>query len=130
MPFNVSLARHVLAYRAMAYVTGVVLIVLCIFTVLQFFAHVSAVVNEIGVVHGTLYIIYLLVCWPLARRLGLKNGPTIALLLAGTVPVMTFIVENRIRHRYLNPALAAEAGTAATAGTTASPAAPVAREPR
>jgi hypothetical protein len=27
-------------------------------------------------------------------------------LLAGTIPVMTFVVERRISHRYIDPALA------------------------
>src|SRR5579862_5147258 len=93
----------------MAYLTGVVLLVLCVFTVLQFFAHVAATVNLIGVIHGLLYIVYLLVSYPLTRRLGLGRWPTIAVLLAGTVPVMTFIVEARVRHRYLTPARTARA---------------------
>jgi hypothetical protein len=32
--------------------------------------------------------------------------PTVAVLLAGTIPVMTFVVERRISHRYIEPALA------------------------
>jgi hypothetical protein len=30
----------------------------------------------------------------------------VAVLLAGTVPVMTFIVERHISHRYIEPAMA------------------------
>jgi integral membrane protein len=98
---------NVVLYRVMAYVTGVVLIVLCVLAILQAFTNDGAAVNVVGTVHGGLYILYLLAAFPLSRRLRLTPGPTVALLLAGTIPVMTFIVERRISHRYIDPALAA-----------------------
>src|SRR5438552_5946561 len=97
---------NVALYRVMAYVTGVVLIVLCILAIMQIFVHDEAAVNVVGTIHGALYIVYLLVAFPLTRRLRLAAGPTVAVLLAGTIPVMTFIVERRISHRYIEPALA------------------------
>ena len=97
---------NVTLYRVMAYVTGVVLIVLCVLAVLQIWTNDGAAVNAVGTAHGLLYIIYLIVSYPLTRRLRLATGPTIAVLLAGTVPVMTFVVEYRIRRRYIEPALA------------------------
>jgi len=97
---------NVTLYRVMAYVTGVVLIVLCVFAIAQAFTDDSAIVNVIGTVHGLLYIVYLIVSYPLTRRLRLTAGPTVAVLLAGTIPVMTFVVERRISHRYIGPALA------------------------
>ena len=98
--------RNVILYRVMAYVTGVVLIVLCTLAILQIWTNDGAAVNAVGTVHGLLYIVYLIVSYPLTRRLRLATRPTIAVLLAGTVPVMTFVVEYRIRHRYIEPALA------------------------
>jgi integral membrane protein len=97
---------NVTLYRVMAYVTGVVLIILCALAIAQIWTNDGAAVNAVGTVHGLLYIIYLIVSYPLTRRLRLATGPTIAVLLAGTVPVMTFIVESWIRHRYIEPALA------------------------
>jgi len=114
-----AVGQNVVMYRFMAYVTGTVLIVLCVFTVLQFFTHVAAVVNAIGIVHGLLYIGYLLVAYPLTRRLKLGIPATLGVLLAGTVPVMTFVVEHRIRVRYIVPALAAAGQPAA--GVTGGP---------
>ncbi|HEY7429808.1 MAG TPA: DUF3817 domain-containing protein [Streptosporangiaceae bacterium] len=99
---------NVTLYRVMAYITGVVLIVLCVLAIAQIWASVEGVVNVVGTVHGLLYIVYLLVSYPLTRRLRLSLWPTIAVLLAGTIPVMTFIVERRISHRYIEPALASE----------------------
>ena len=66
----------VLRYRVMAYVTGVVLVVLCFVGIpLQVAGH-PAVANDVGVVHGILYIIYLVFAWLLARRLRLAVKPT------------------------------------------------------
>ena len=94
--------------RVMAYVTGVVLIVLCFVGIpLQVAGH-PAVANDVGVVHGILYIIYLAVAWILARKLRLATKPTVLMLLAGTIPVMTFIVERWVTRRFINPALAAQ----------------------
>ena len=98
---------NVTAYRVMAYITGVVLIVLCALAIAQVATNDGAVVNAVGTAHGLLYIVYLLVSYPLTRRLRLAARPTVVVLLAGTIPVMTFIVERRISHRYIEPALAA-----------------------
>ena len=100
----------VLRYRVMAYVTGVVLIVLCFVGIpLQVAGH-PAVANDVGVAHGILYIIYLACAWLLARRLRLATGATLVMLLAGTIPVMTFIVERWVTRRFINPALGKGSG--------------------
>jgi integral membrane protein len=98
----------VLRYRVMAYITGVVLMVLCFVGIpLQIAGH-PAVANDVGVVHGILYIIYVVVAYLLSRLLKLAVGPTVLLLLAGTIPVLTFVVERWLTHRYIEPALAAQ----------------------
>ena len=99
----------VLRYRVMAYITGVVLIVLCFVGIpLQIAGH-PAVANDVGVVHGILYIIYLACAWQLARGLRLPAKPTVIMLLAGTVPIMTFIVERWVTRRFIDPALRGQA---------------------
>jgi len=75
-----------------------------------------AVANDVGVVHGILYIIYLIAAWLLARRLGLAVKPTVIMLLAGTIPIMTFIVERWVTRKFINPALAGRARPAAPVG--------------
>jgi integral membrane protein len=117
----VPVHRAVLRYRVMAYITGVVLIILCFVGIpLQVAAHNAVVVNDVGTLHGILYIIYIIVSYLLTRRLRLAVGPTVLVLLAGTIPVLTFIVERWVSHRYIAPALAREqAGSgAADAGFT------------
>jgi integral membrane protein len=102
-------ARAALSYRVMAYVTGVVLIILCFVGIpLQVAAHNAVVVNDVGTLHGILYIIYIIVAYRLTRRLRLAIGPTVLVLLAGTIPVLTFVVERWLSHRYIAPALAKE----------------------
>jgi integral membrane protein len=97
---------NVVLYRVMAYVTGVVLIVLCVLAIMQAFVNDEEAVSIVGQIHGGLYIVYLLVAFTLCRRLRLPLWPTVAVLLAGTIPVMTFIVERWVTHRYIEPALA------------------------
>jgi integral membrane protein len=97
----------VLRYRVMAYITGVVLMVLCFVGIPLQIAGYPAVANDVGVVHGILYIIYIIVAYALARRLRLTVGPTVLLLLAGTIPVLTFVVERWMTRRYINPAISA-----------------------
>lgn len=104
---------NVILYRTMAYVTGVVLIALCVLAVMQAFTDDSALVDVVGTMHGVLYIIYVLTGFTLARRLRLARWPTIIVLLAGTIPVMTFVVERHVSHRYIGPALAAGPAPAA-----------------
>jgi integral membrane protein len=102
-----------LRYQVMAYITGVVLMVLCFVGIpLQIAGH-AALANNVGVVHGILYIIYLVFAYILSRKLQLAAKPTVLLLLAGTVPVMTFIVERWMNRTYIAPALAADAAPSA-----------------
>jgi len=105
-----ALARTVRRYRVMAYITGVVLIILCFVGIpLQVFAHNEFVVNYVGTTHGILYIIYLVTAYLMTRQVGLKlaSPQTVLVLLAGTIPVLTFVVERWVTRRYINPALAA-----------------------
>jgi integral membrane protein len=114
--------RAVLRYRVMAYVTGIVLIILCFVGIpLQVAAHNAAVASDVGTLHGILYIIYVIVAYLLTRRLRLAMGPTVLVLLAGTIPVLTFVVERWLSHRYIAPALARE-GAGGGAGQAPSPA--------
>ena len=99
----------VLRYRVMACITGVLIIVVIFAGIpLQLAAHNTFIAGDIGTVHGYLYIIYVIVAYLLSRKLKMRMGPTILLLLAGTVPIMTFVVERWMTRTYIKPALAAE----------------------
>ena len=104
-----------LRYRVMAYITGVLIIVVCFAGIpLQLVAHNTIISNDVATVHGFLYIVYVVFAYILAQKLKMRLGPTILLLLAGTVPIMTFFVERWMMRTYIRPALAAEYATTGT----------------
>ncbi len=87
-------------YRAMAYIVGIGLIVLVFVGVpLQYGASQPAVVKIVGPVHGMLYIVYLLTALDLARRARFSIPQMMAMVGAGFVPFLAFIVERRITSR-------------------------------
>jgi integral membrane protein len=98
----------VLRYRVMAFITGVLIIVVVFVGIpLQIWGHNTIIVNQVATVHGFLYLVYIVFAYMLASRLHMRPKPTVILLLAGTVPVMTFVVERWMTREYINPALAA-----------------------
>ncbi len=98
-----------LRYRVMAYITGVLIIVVCFVGIpLQVAADNPWIADNVGTVHGFLYIVYIIVAYILAQKLKMRFWPTILLLLAGTIPILTFFVERWMNRTYIAPALAAE----------------------
>lgn len=96
----------VLRYRVMAFITGVLIIVVVFAGIpLQIWGHNNIITGPVATVHGFLYIVYIVVAYMLATRLRMKPWPTVILLLAGTIPVMTFVVERWMTRTYINPAL-------------------------
>ncbi|MGN6679793.1 MAG: DUF3817 domain-containing protein [Streptosporangiaceae bacterium] len=107
-----QLALVVRAYRALAYVTGSVLIVLCFVGIpLQVWANNLVIVRYVGTAHGMLYIAYVIVAFVMTRMVRMKvaSPGTVIVLLAGTIPVLTFVVERWVTRKYIDPALAAAA---------------------
>ncbi len=89
-----ALTDPLLRYRIMAWVVGVLLIILFPIGVpLKYAAHENAVVAVVGPLHGFLYIVYLVVAFDLARRRHWVWWKTLVVLLAGTVPFLSFVVE-------------------------------------
>ena len=87
-------------YRVMSYVVGVWLLLLVLVAMpMKYLWHDESVISVVGPVHGFLYMVYLLAAldlgvkarWPLVR--------TVGVLLAGTVPFLSFVVERRITRR-------------------------------
>jgi integral membrane protein len=97
----------VLRYRVMAYITGVLIIIVVFVGIpLQIWGHNTILTNQVATVHGVLYLVYIVFAWMLATKLHMKPKPTVIMLLAGTIPIMTFIVERWITRRFIDPALA------------------------
>jgi integral membrane protein len=112
----------VLAYRIMAYVTGTMLVVLVFLGIpLQLFAHIDVIAKVVGTIHGVLYIVYLVVAFTMTRFMRIRTASvtTILVLLAGTIPILTFVVERWISHRYIDPIMGDDpTATAARAAVT------------
>jgi integral membrane protein len=99
-----SYRAAVTRYRVMAYVVGVGLLVLVLVGVpLNHLADQPAVVAVVGPAHGFLYIVYLLTALDLAVRSRWALVPTVLVLLAGTVPFVSFVAERRVVRSMLRP---------------------------
>jgi len=86
-----------LRFRVIAYVVGTVLLLLaCVAMPLKYAFDSPELVEAIGPVHGSLYVIYLLVTINLSRRLGWSLARTLLVMLAGTVPFLGFPVERSV----------------------------------
>jgi integral membrane protein len=94
-PQSVARRRSALKrYRAIAYVVGVGLVVLVLIGVpLKYAASIDGVVAVVGPLHGVLFIVYLLMTAELAMRCRWSLLRTGLVMLAGTVPFMSFVAE-------------------------------------
>jgi integral membrane protein len=87
-------------YRFMANVVGVLLIALIVVAVpLKYFAGNPGPVAVIGTAHGLLYGVYLLAAFDLALRARWRASSTLGVLLAGTVPLLSFVAERIVTRR-------------------------------
>lgn len=91
-------------YRVMVWIVGVLFNALVFIGLPLQYAAGQQWVSAGWTAHGLLYIVYLAAAFDLTRRLRLSAVHTIIVLLAGTIPVMTFVVERWVTRRYLAPA--------------------------
>ena len=84
-------------YRVMAYVTGVVLATSCLvgLSFWPWYAGDTAA-GILWTAHGYLYLVYVAAAFHLAYRLRWRPVRTVLVLLAGTVPLMSFVAERRV----------------------------------
>jgi integral membrane protein len=81
-------------YRVAAYVVGVLLIVLTLVAVpLRYLAGEPGLVHVVGPLHGWLYLGYLVTGVDLANRMRWPVSRVLLVLLAGTVPFLSFVAE-------------------------------------
>lgn len=84
-------------YRVIAYTVGVGLLVLVLVGMpLQYLDNNQTVVEIVGPIHGFLYMAYLVLAFDVARRAGWTLGRTVLILLAGTIPFVSFYAERRV----------------------------------
>jgi integral membrane protein len=84
-------------YRVMAYVVGVFLLLLVLVAMpLKYLADNEGPISIIGPVHGFLYMVYLLASLDLAVKSRWPILRTLGVLIAGTVPFLSFVFERKI----------------------------------
>ena len=85
-----------LRYRVIANVVGVVLVVFILIAVpVRYLAGEPRMSETISPIHGFLYIVYLVATVDLSRRCGWSVLRTLGVMLACTVPFLSFYVERR-----------------------------------
>lgn len=92
-----------LRYRVMAYVTGVVLATAFIWLIVgRLFLDYGnpdarpAFYGYLWIAHGWLYFLYLITGVDLAFRVRYSVWRTLAILIAGTIPFMSFVAEHYV----------------------------------
>ncbi|HEX6873849.1 MAG TPA: DUF3817 domain-containing protein [Micromonosporaceae bacterium] len=84
-------------YRVVAYIVGVFLLILVgVAMPLKYAADMPQLVAIVGPLHGFLYMVYLVVAFDLAVRARWPFLRTVLILLAGTIPVMSFVAERKV----------------------------------
>ena len=124
MPSRPLSSGELTRFRVFAWATGVALLLLVLVAMpLKYLADESAMVRVVAPVHGWLYVGYVVTAFVVAYRLRWSPGRTVLLLLAGTVPFMSFVAERKVL-RQARPALAAADQPAAPGPATPAPPAP------
>ena len=92
-------------YRVIAWIVGVVLIALVVVGMpLKYLGDNDVVVATIGPAHGFLYMVYLVASFDLGRRAGWPLKRMLLVMLAGTVPFLSFYCE-RVVTRWAHSAM-------------------------
>jgi integral membrane protein len=87
-------------YRVVAYVVGVFLLILTLVAMpLKYIGNDSTLVAVVGPIHGLLYMVYLVVAFDLSMRVRWPLRYTVLILLAGTVPFLSFVAERSVTRR-------------------------------
>jgi integral membrane protein len=84
-------------YRVLAYVVGVALVLLVVGMILKYTPiDKPTMAKVVAQIHGVLYMVYLVAAFDLWRRTGWPAKRMVAMVLAGVVPFMTFVVERKM----------------------------------
>ena len=94
-PVRAALTR----YRVLAYATGVFLLLLTAHMVLKYGFDTEGLGAWLPITHGWLYLVYVIVAVDLWFRTRLPLGTMILVVIAGTVPFMSFVAERWVTAR-------------------------------
>ncbi|MGI5269395.1 DUF3817 domain-containing protein [Nonomuraea sp. CA-218870] len=91
-------------FRVLAYVVGVMLLVLCVGMVLRYGFDLPGLSKVIAPIHGGLYMLYLVAVMNLGMKARWSWPYMLGVMLGGTVPFLSFYVERRVTQRVAAPA--------------------------
>ncbi len=96
-----GLAGALLRFQVMAFITGVLLAVMTVIGLpYKYLLDGSAEWYSVGwIAHGWLYIAYVIVSLDLVFRMKWHLGRALLIVLAGTVPFMSFVAERWVTRR-------------------------------
>lgn len=99
-----SVRSALLRYRVLAWATGVFLVLLTVNLLLKYVLHTAHLGPWVAIAHGWLYLVYVIVAVDLWFRTRLPVPQTVGVVLAGTVPLASFVAERWVTRR-LEPLL-------------------------
>jgi integral membrane protein len=93
-------------YRVMAFVTGTLLLIVTVNVILKYLVGVDneqylSVASIIAIVHGWVFVVYAATCLHLWMRMKWRLGRLATMVAGGVVPVMSFVVERKVRREVL-----------------------------
>ena len=89
-------------YRIIAYIVGVVLIALVVVGMpLKYLGDNDSVVAAVGPAHGFLFMVYLVLTFDLGRRAGWPLSRMLLVMLAGTIPFLSFWAERKVTRSWI-----------------------------
>lgn len=87
-------------YRVMAFITGVMLLILCVELTMKYVLRldddIMRWVEWVPFAHGWIYVVYLVTVMDLWSTMRWSFGRLVGMVLAGVVPVMSFVVERKV----------------------------------
>ena len=88
-------------YRIAAFVVGWGLLLLCAAMVLKYAFNVGAAVAIWGPIHGALFVVYVIIAFDLAYKDRWSPLGTLWVLIAGTIPFVSFVAERQVQRKVL-----------------------------
>jgi integral membrane protein len=95
-------------FRIIAYLVGTCLILLTLGVILRYGYGWPTLSQTVSPIHGFLYMVYVVAVFDLGRRVDWSLKRMVLVMLAGTVPVVSFYAEHVVSRRWV-PAAAQEA---------------------
>ena len=88
-------------YRVAAFVVGWGLLILCAAMVLKYVFGMGAAVAIWGPIHGALFVVYVIIAFDLAYKDRWSPLGTLWVLIAGTIPFVSFFAERQVQRKVL-----------------------------